>query len=112
MGATAQAMENIIGTVEDIFAKDISCTWTPFIKFVERTAPAKQPDTLTLFEPACRVGSVAGRSEGGALSTLLLRRDSLQYIRSLCSQSVLLLKPVFFHLVTGCNFAIELYCCV
>lgn len=64
MGATAQAMKNIIGTVEDIFAKDISCTWTPFIKFAERTAPAKQPDTLTLFEPACCLQSgICSRQE-------------------------------------------------
>jgi len=46
-------MKNITGAMEDRFAKNIFCTWTPLIKFAERTAPAKKPDTLTLFEPAC-----------------------------------------------------------
>lgn len=39
--------------MEDIYAKNISCTWTPSIKFAEGTAPAKKPDILTLFEPVC-----------------------------------------------------------
>lgn len=107
-------MENVTGTMEDIVANNIFCTWTPFIKFAERPAPAKQPDTLTLSEPACSLlGWICGKQEcrrgtGHAVAPRGLAARDGEFM----FPNVLLLKPVFFHLVTGYNFAIELYCCV
>lgn len=107
-------MENMIGAMDNIFAKIISYTCTPFIKFAERTAPAKKPDTLTLFEPACCSWSrICSRQEQRRGTGHIAAPQGLAPIYGeFMFQSVLLLKPVFFHLITGYNVAIELYCCV
>lgn len=107
-------MENSIGAMDDIFAKSISCTWTPFIKFAERTAPARKPDTLTLSEPACCLWSriCSEQEQRRGMGHTAAPQGLAPIYGAFMFQSVLLLKPVFFHLITGYNVAIELYYCV